>query len=185
VIAHFGNRVTQVECRPNKPQGYRTGGHLESRTGFGTRTESYSKSRRDSRVSSRFRKSTCSDCLYGQHPRRWFSSLALASSQGSTPRLLVTPATVKSLHDWHRRIHGSGFPIALAITHEDFARVIAAPSNNVRPFSPLRTLFSRNGHPFPSFSELASQIGYALMPRKHSDRWRNRLLGPKRAMPVQ
>jgi ATP-dependent DNA ligase len=47
------------------------------------------------------------------------------------------------------------------------------------------TLFSRNGHPFPSFSELASQIGYALMPRKHSDRWRNRLLGPKRAMPVQ
>jgi len=27
------------------------------------------------------------------------------------------------------------------------------------------TLFSRNGHPFASFSELASQIGYAPMPR--------------------
>ncbi len=27
------------------------------------------------------------------------------------------------------------------------------------------TLFSRNGHPFASFSELASRIGYALMPR--------------------
>jgi bifunctional non-homologous end joining protein LigD len=26
------------------------------------------------------------------------------------------------------------------------------------------TLFSRNGHPFASFSELASRIGYALMP---------------------
>jgi bifunctional non-homologous end joining protein LigD len=26
-------------------------------------------------------------------------------------------------------------------------------------------LFSRNGHPFASFSELASRIGYALMPR--------------------
>src|SRR5689334_614218 len=27
------------------------------------------------------------------------------------------------------------------------------------------TLFSRNGRPFASFSELASRIGYALMPR--------------------
>jgi bifunctional non-homologous end joining protein LigD len=27
------------------------------------------------------------------------------------------------------------------------------------------TLFSRNGHPFASFSELASRIGYGLMPR--------------------
>jgi bifunctional non-homologous end joining protein LigD len=27
------------------------------------------------------------------------------------------------------------------------------------------TLFSRNGHPFASFSELASRIGYAVMPR--------------------
>jgi bifunctional non-homologous end joining protein LigD len=27
------------------------------------------------------------------------------------------------------------------------------------------TLLSRNGHPFASFSQLASRIGYALMPR--------------------
>ena len=56
----------------------------------------------------------------------------------SAPGLSVTAVTVKSLDDWHRRGYISSFPIALAITHEDFARAIAAPSDNLRPFSPRR-----------------------------------------------